>query len=135
VNFPGNAIQQAIYDALSADAGVTALLGAGKIFDSVPQGTAYPYVTIGDDNFDDAGSHSSPGVSAKVVIDTWTQYSGRKQAKAIQDAIYDRLHEGDLAVAGHHFVLCRQEFSTVMKDDDGITHHGVQRFRVITRRV
>jgi hypothetical protein len=135
-NDPALELQKAIFAALTADAGVTAALGgAGKIFDSVPPGTVYPYVQVGDGSQSiDAGSHSSTGEQTTFMVHTWSSYDGRAQAMGIMGAISDRLHEGSLTISGQVFIYCRKEFSEILKDPDGVTHHGVQRFRVLTRR-
>ena len=38
-----------------------------------------------------------------------------------------------LSVSGHELVLIRQEFGATFLDPDGLTRHGVQRFRALTQ--
>lgn len=132
-NDPSNELQQEILEELKADAAVAALVQT-RVYDYVPSGTTYPYIAIGDDTLRDLGAHTFKGMEATINIHSWSRYEGRKQVKQMMEAIYDRLHEGELTLSGHTMVFCRFEFAEVMKDPDGSTHHGIQRFRVITRR-
>ena len=43
----GLELQKAIYQKLRSDAALVALLGGAKVYDDVPQGTAFPYITFG----------------------------------------------------------------------------------------
>ena len=40
-------LQKAIHGKLASDAGVLAVLGGARIYDEVPRGAAFPYVTFG----------------------------------------------------------------------------------------
>jgi hypothetical protein len=48
------------------------------------------------------------------------------------DKIHDLLHDVSLAVSGVNLINLRFEYSDIMRDPDGITRHGVMRFRAIT---
>ena len=45
----------------------------------------------------------------------------------------DALDRQALSLTGHNLVLLRFEFSQAMLDPDGLTRHGVQRFRALTQ--
>jgi hypothetical protein len=45
--------------------------------------------------------------------------------------IYALLHESSLSVSGASLVNLRFEFSDVIKENDGLTSHGLQRFRAV----
>ena len=51
--------------------------------------------------------------------------------KNIMDRIHDLLHDSNLSVTGFNLVNLRFEFSDILRDPDGITRHGVMRFRAI----
>lgn len=132
------AVQRAVYTALSGDTGLVALLGAGKVFDWVPETTNYPYVNVGDDTSKDYDSQSFHGLESTVVIHSWSRTvgGGRKEIKTIMDRIYQVLHEQVLPmVSGQIMILSRCEFATTLLDPDGVTYHGVQRFRILTQGV
>lgn len=124
------ALQQAIYTALTGNASLMAAITG--VHDSVGEATGFPYVTIGDGTAIPWDTKTSDGQEHTVTIHTWTQYRGRKQTKEIMDLVYSVLHNSALTVVGHQTVLCQFDFSETLKDPDGVTHHGVQRFRVLT---
>jgi hypothetical protein len=128
-------IQKAIYDALSNDYALGQIVTG--VYDSVPQAldagndSAFPFVTVGDDTAIDWDTDTSVGKEATVTIHSWSRYRGRAEVKQIQGAIYEALHLSQLNVVGYTTVLCLSEFSESMVDPDGLTRHGVQRFRII----
>ena len=123
-------LQKALFDLLSADVALSAVITG--VFDSVPESQAYPYVELGEGTAIPFDSNSSDGQEHLITIHTWTEAKGRKTAHDIMTLVYTALHNVALVVAGHQTILCQFDFSTVLKDPDGFTHHGVQRFRVIT---
>jgi hypothetical protein len=48
--------------------------------------------------------------------------------------IYDSLHRASLTVTGYDVVGIDQELSETFIDADGLTRHGVQRFRIFARQ-
>jgi hypothetical protein len=125
-------LQQAIYTRLT---GYTALMAIAKaVFDDVPQDiadTSFPYVQIGDDTTIPFNTHSSVGGEHTITIHSWSRYRGKSEIKRIQAQIYAALDRYALSVSGGTMVNCEQEFSTSFLDADGITRHGISRYRVI----
>lgn len=126
------AVQAAIYAKLNGDSTLLAL-AAGGVYDSVPENTEYPYITIGDQSAKDLGANTFKGMDITHTIHTWAQGRGKKVAKQIMARIYDLLHECSLTVTGQKVVFVRFDFSDLSLDPDGVTYHGVQRFRILTR--
>lgn len=124
------ALQSTIYSTLNNDSTLTNTLGA-SIFDDVPQGAATPYVTIGEDTAVDFSAGEHDGADITVNIDVWSEYKGSKETKQIIDRIHDLLHDSNLSVTGFNLVNLRFEFSDILRDPDGVTRHGVIRFRAI----
>jgi len=124
------ALQTAIYSKLSADNNLTAVLGA-KVFDDVPENTPYPYIQLGEDNASDYSTKDQTGSEVTVNVDVWSRYRGSLEAKNIMDRIHTLLHDSSLSVTGSNFINMRFEFSDIIRDPDGITRHGVMRFRAI----
>ena len=122
-------LQKAIYDLLSGDVTLDGLVSG--VFDNVPEGTAYPYVSIGDDVLSDWGSHTFDGASCDVSVHSWARELGRKSVKDIMARVYTLLHNVDLSVSGFSTVACRMENEQTFLDPDGETYHGVQRFKII----
>lgn len=125
-------IQAAITAALKADGTLTAMVTG--VFDNVPQGTDYPYVTIGEDNHNEWDTNTTLGSDCTITIHTWSQHRGRQETKEIQGAIYDALHHAELTYPGYSFILTDFVSSQSFVDADGMTRHGVQTFRVLIER-
>ena len=123
-------LQEAIKTRLEAFAALTAL-GVGDILDHATQDAAFPYVVIGDDTSNPMDTHGTVGSDNTVTIHTWSRYRGRKETKEIQREIYNALHRHALVVSGVDTVDCQWEFGESFLDEDGLTRHGVQRFRVL----
>ena len=124
------ALQTAVYSTLSSDSNLTSTLGAG-VYDDVPQGSAYPFVQIGDDATKDYSTKDVSGSETTLNLHVWSQNHGSKQAKDIMDRIHTLLHDTNLTVTGFNFINNRMEFSDIVRDPDGITRHGIMRFRTI----
>lgn len=124
------ALQTAVYSTLSSDTNLTSTLGAG-VYDDVPQGSAYPFVQVGDDSTMDYSTKDVSGSETTLNLHVWSQNHGSKQAKDIMDRVHTLLHDTNLTVTGFNFINNRMEFSDIIRDPDGITRHGIMRFRTI----
>ena len=124
------ALQTAVFSKLSTDSNLTSVLKA-KIFDDVPEETPYPYVQLGEDTAIDYGTKDQTGSEVSVNVDVWSRYRGSLEAKNIMDRVHTLLHDSSLSVTGSNFINMRFEFSDIIRDPDGITRHGVMRFRAI----
>lgn len=130
----GSDFQKSVYDALNASLELqTALGGSGRIFDSVPDNQAYPYVEIGDDTAIDNSTCEKPGQELTITIHSWSRTRGRKEVKGIMRGVYDVLHYGSFTMPGNVCILSIFDFEQILADPDGVTFHGVQRFRVLTQ--
>ena len=121
------ALQERIYSTLNGDSTLGGLVNG--IFDSLPEGQTLPVVIIGAQSTSDNGSKNLDGRDYIFNVDVYSDYRGMKEIKNIQKEIYRLLHESSLSVSGASFVDCRCEFTTDILEDDGITRHGVMRFR------
>lgn len=128
-------LQQAVYSALRAASGLTDLLanGADSVLDHAPQELApYPYVVLGETTAVDWSAKTFEGQEHTLTLHTWSRYRGQREGKLIMAAVAGALDQAALSVTGHRLVLIRFEFSDTFMDPDGITRHGVQRFRALT---
>lgn len=123
-------LQKTIFDVLNGDSNLTSTLGA-SVYDFVPDSTAFPYVKLGEETAIDNGTKSLQGNEHTLVIHSFSRYRGSKQIKEIMSRIYALLHESSLSVSGASLVNLRFEFSDVIKENDGLTSHGLQRFRAV----
>jgi len=126
-------LQQAVYGALTANSALVALLGGPRIYDDVPHAATYPFVTMGQTSSTDWGSGTGDGEEHIMTLHVWSSYGGRSEAQIIMGAIRDSLHTAHLTLAGHTLINLRQQFSDVRRETDGITIHGLVRYRAVTQ--
>ena len=124
------ALQTTIYSTLSSDNTLTSTLGSG-VYDEVVEGATYPFVALGEETAIDYGTKDINGGETTINVHIWSQYKGSKETKQIMDRIHDLLHDSNLSVTGFNLINLRFEFSDIMRDPDGVTRHGVMRFRAI----
>ena len=124
------ALQTTIYSTLSSDNTLTSTLGAG-VYDEVTEGATYPFVALGEETAIDYSTKDLDGGETTINVHIWSQYKGSKETKQIMDRIHDLLHDSNLSVTGFNLRNLRFEFSDIMRDPDGVTRHGVMRFRAI----
>lgn len=123
--------------ALKADATLTGMLstyaGQPSVFTHVPQdlGESYPWVTIYGAESNQFDNDATLGFEGTITIHSWDNTRDMGNINRIKKAIYDVLHNNALTFNGYCNVEYSQEFSTTLRDPDGITLHGVQRFRFI----
>ena len=122
-------LQKTIFNALDGDSTLQSLVT--DVYDFVPESTAFPYVKIGEETSIDNGTKTLQGNEHTLVIHTFSRYRGSKEVKEIMSRIYALLHESSLSVSGASLVNLRFEFSDVIKENDGFTSHGLQRFRAV----
>ena len=127
------ALQQGLFTKLSS-ATLTDNAGTSitsKVFDDVPEGTAYPYIVIGEETASNIGTKTLDALEHTLTIHVWSQYRGRKEIKNIMSQIYTALHNSDINISGATLVNIRQEFEQTLLESDGLTRHGVIRFRAV----
>ena len=120
------AVQTAVYNALNGNSSLTSAVTG--IYDFVPEDTSFPYVKVGDQTMVDDGTKDKKGSDFTLMVHTFSRYRGSKEIKEIMSLVYDILHESSLTISGAMNNM-RFEFSDIIKESDGLTTHGVQRFK------
>ena len=123
-----SALQQTVFNALDQSSTLQNLVT--DVYDFVPEGTAFPYVKIGEQTMVDNGTKNKQGTDFTIEVHTFSIFRGIVEIKNIMSVVYDILHESSLSVSGADLINMRFEFSDIIKENDGLTTHGVQRFRV-----
>ena len=80
-------LQRSIYGALVGDSAVTRLLGGAKVFDHVPRGASFPYVTFGQTTERDWSTGDEEGREHILTLHIWSQAAGRRQAEEVMAAV------------------------------------------------
>lgn len=116
-------IQKAIFDKLEVDLAV-------PVYDFVPQeGAESTYVTLGDDTFSPFNTDGRKGFEGLLNIHVWDISNGRKDCKLLQGSIYDSLDRAEFTITGYNPVGIDFQSSQTILDPDGVTYHGIQRFK------
>lgn len=85
------ALQEAVYQQLSGDAALSALVGAA-IYDAVPAGSLPPlYVTLGSETARDRSDMTGRGAAHDLRISVISDAQGFQQAKEAAAAVSDAL--------------------------------------------
>jgi hypothetical protein len=126
------ALQQSIFARLASDSGLLALLGSPRIYDDVPQGADFPYLTFAQTLARDWSTGSDDGNEHILTLNVWSQAKGRKEVHEIMGALRTALHDQPLTLSGHRLVNLRHEHSEARRDPDGETYRGIVRFRAVT---
>ena len=124
-------VQSAIYTILNGDSTLDGIVGNNKIFDNVPQDTAYPYVVIGNINVINTGTKTLDGNEYNLDIDVWSTYRGKKEISDAMERIYELLHDTTYSVSGASFVNSQVRSTITLVENDGITRHWVLSLSVI----
>lgn len=124
--------QKGIYSAL-ASATINDVSGnrITNIFDDVPSGTPYPYIVVGDSTQVNISTKTVDIQEYTITLHIWSEYRGKAEVKQIMDQIYTTLHDNAITVTGATLVDIKQEFEETFVESDGITRHGVMRFRAV----
>lgn len=127
----------AVVTALRSDPVLTGLLpvyaGVPQVFTHVPQkvNNKYPYVVLYDAGFDNTDNSEGVRYDGTLNLHTWSDSRDLSTIGNIQKAIFNALHNKDISISDYGLVELHQEFTTILRDPDGITMHGVQRFRIM----
>jgi len=126
------ALQKSVHAALTADVPLTALLGGPRIYDDVPRGASFPYLTFGLSTERDWSTGGEAGAEHVLTLHVWSEAGGRKETHEIIGAVRAALHDAALTLVGHRLVNLRHELSDARREPDGETYHGIVRFRAVT---
>ncbi len=124
--FPSE-LQRAIYDRLAAYPGMPTVYDDVSRGDTVP----FPYVVIGEDTHVPWDAYDHCGAESTLTIHVWSRERGMKEAKDIQALVYQALHRYQLPLETFDLITLEFDYAETFKDPDGITRHGVSRFRSI----
>ena len=128
---PALALQKAVHAALVADAAVGALIG-DRIHDAPPRNATFPYASFGEARAGDWSTGTEAGAEHRLTLHVWSRERGKAESWAVIEAIEAVLDDAALALDGHALVNLRFEMAEARRDPDGITWHGVMRFRAVT---
>jgi len=126
------AVQQSLYQMCTNDATLLAL--ATGVFDATPENQPFPYIVIGEGTEVPWNTFGRRGRQTTVTNHVWSQATTNGEASAIIARMNVLLHRKVLgAMAGYENVLCLYDMSQVFPDADGLSIHGIVRYRLLSQ--
>ena len=120
-------LQVSLFNRLKND---TALTARAKVYDSVSESAAMPYVTVGEDTSVDNGNKSYDGEIITHTLHVWSSYNGRKEVKELMNTVLQSVTSKPLSLEGGFFVEdTRLDLMQVLDVNGSPAKHGVIRFR------
>ncbi len=80
----------------------------------------------------DWSTGTETGAEHRLTLHVWSRERGKSECLAVMEAVEAVLHDAALMLDGHALINLRFETADAGRDPDGITWHGVMRFRAVT---
>jgi Protein of unknown function (DUF3168) len=128
------AFQKMVFEALAASPAIA----GGRVYDFVPDRTAYPFVSFDAIESNDTGGTTSAEGDSEVAltINVWTQQDGWLEPDTIASAIYARLHRTTLPQSTEWRAVFNYERDRAqIRDPDGKTRRVICRYRAYLERL
>ncbi|WP_158967908.1 DUF3168 domain-containing protein [Chachezhania sediminis] len=124
------ALQRAVFQALSADAALTALVGTA-IYDAVPSGgVPTTFVSLGPEEVEDRSDATGAGAAHRFTVSVVTTEAGFEAAKTVAAAICDALTDASLTLTRGRLVGLWFERAAASRDGSNANRRRVDlRFR------
>ncbi|MCX4686763.1 DUF3168 domain-containing protein [Kitasatospora purpeofusca] len=125
-------LQAAVHAVLTGDDELAELITG--VHDYVPEGTAYPYVVIGEALETPDNAHGRFGRQTVLTLHVWSQYRGYGEALAIGARVMTLLDHQPLTITGLDHIATRYELAQTLTDPEppGDIRHLIQRYRILT---
>lgn len=113
------ALQAAVYEALSGDAALVALVG-DAVFDAPPAGPLPgTYVTLGPELTRDRSDQTGHGALHRITVSVVTDGAGFQAAKDVAAAVSDVLVDADLPLARGRLIYLNFERALARREGSG----------------
>ncbi|MGF1500816.1 MAG: DUF3168 domain-containing protein [Paracoccaceae bacterium] len=128
-------LQEAVFSRLTADPGVTALLG-DRIYDAGPQtdgplSAEGPFATLGDETAEDWGTQTDRGAAHVLRVTVTAATPGFQLAKRAAGAICDALLDADLPMARGRVIFAGFVDAKTERAEADALRRIVLRFRLL----
>jgi hypothetical protein len=129
------ALQTGIYENLTLQPDIQS--GSIGVYADVQQpnlpedDSAFPYITIGQDNVTAFDTKTWSGINALCQIDVWSRQKNLMEVKQVGQYVYEALHKRRIYIDGARWIESRFESADYSIDPDGHTKRGMLMFRVL----
>lgn len=126
------ALQKALYGALSADAGIQALVG-DRVYDEPPDNAPRPFIRVGGIEVRPIRSDCKRGarVTFGIQCHSRPQGAGRVEVTRCAEAVVALLDDQPLVIEGFDTVLLHWSAQTAGRDEDGKSYTAIVAFIAI----
>lgn len=127
---PTWAVQKAIFGAVNGNVS----WGGNNVpvYDAVPQNSAYPYISLDDQDVDEADYLASRKDERRFYLSVWSTYAGKKQVAEIMSTLDTLLHRKQFPLETGYMVKCFVVRKRTLRDLDKVTYQGLVTLRIIT---
>lgn len=101
-----------------------------KVYDNVPETAIYPYITFGNIFAYSAASKDIRFTDYSITLHIWSRSNGQVECRTICDTIALELDNTALSNITDKLPVAYFTSSTVVRDVDNITQHGILRFAI-----
>lgn len=120
-------VQAAVYAAL------VPALAPVPVLDQAGPDQEFPYCTLGEFSAQEFDTLTDEAVDMDMTVHVWSRQPGMQEAQQMMRTAKDALHRKSFALPGGiQHVTTIWEFAQTLRDADGMTRHGVLRFRILT---
>lgn len=126
------ALQRAIFETLSGDAALSALVGPAGISDRLLDRQRLPLVVIAAIDSRDLSTATEDGEAHLVTLQAWSKAGGHRQVQAISARVRAALRDAALPLDGFHLVSLLHVTTRIARDGTKAFHHAEMRFRAVT---
>lgn len=138
------ALQKAILAWLQAAPLLTEKLGNKAIYDHVPPGAAFPYISFGQSQVYAWDTDSGKGEEHSIVLHVWARSTGRKQVLELMmlvEELMEALSQSGVAsgkapdIGGFHLVNLALQSSQTHNEELRDGYSGQLRYRAVTEKI
>lgn len=126
-----DALVRALYEALTGDAGLSALLAGDGVYDHPPRAADHPFVTIGEGRSVPLDGDAVPTVEHRLELVVHSRAQGRREASDIAARI-EAVLTGGLALAEGRLVGIRLRDTILTEGRDQRAYRARLRFVAFT---
>lgn len=124
---PDLELQGGVYELLSSDLGVKNAVGDG-VYDAVPEGADFPYITLGEDQFLRADATCIQAGDIYLTLHAWSREVGFVEVKMVAGCVVDALHHAEIPLPTYRLVSINHQRTRTFRDPDEQTSHAVIEF-------
>ncbi|TCR93168.1 DUF3168 domain-containing protein [Rhizobium sp. BK376] len=127
-----NELLQAICTTLAANADLMALIGPDGISDRLVSGRHLPVLVIAEVTTNDYSTATEPGEEHLLILQSWSDMQGQRQAQMIAGLIVALLQDAALPLATHRLINLQHVSTKTRREPKTRLFCAEMRFRAVT---